>query len=114
MNNIIKKMIGDKKEWRAMEQRAKALPDEYEFVYHKIQSYMWNFASGHAAGMDMIPIFADLLGLFEEGIANDKGVLEITGENVAAFCDELLCNANTYTKKLREDLNRDIIKKLSK
>jgi DNA-binding ferritin-like protein (Dps family) len=114
MSNIIKKIIGDKKEWRQMEARAKALPEEYEFVYHKIQNYMWNYAAGHSAGMDMIPIFKDLLGLFEEGAANGKHVLEITGEDVAAFCDELLRSASTYTENWREALNRDILKELRK
>jgi DNA-binding ferritin-like protein (Dps family) len=34
MSDIIKKIFGDKKAWNAMEARAKALPDEYDFVYH--------------------------------------------------------------------------------
>lgn len=112
MNGIIKKIIGDKKEWKQMEARAKALPEEYDFVYHKIQKYMWNYAAG--SGMDMIAIFEDLLGLFEEGAANGKHVLEITGEDVAAFCDELLRNTKTYTENWRESLNRDILKTLKK
>ena len=114
MNNIIKKIMGDKKEWKAMEARAEALPEEYNFVYHKIQHYMWNHASGHSSGMDMVAVFEDLLGLFEEGAANGKGVLEITGEDVAAFADELLRNTKTYTENWRKDLNRDIMKKLGK
>lgn len=108
MKNIITKLIGDKKEWRQMEARAKALPEEYGFVYHKIQNYMWNFAAGHGAGEDMIEIFAGLLTLFEEGAANGKGVLEITGTDVAAFCDELLRNSETYTENWRNKLNREI------
>jgi len=112
MNNIIKKLIGDKKAWRLMEARAKALPEEYDFVYHKIQHYMWSQASGHSSGMDMVAIFEDLLGLFEESAANGKHVLEITGEDVAAFCDELLKSAKTYTDDWRKALNRDIKNKL--
>ena len=107
-----KQIIGDKKAWKQMEARAKALPEEYDFVYHKIQHYMWNYAAG--SGMDMVAIFEDLLNLFEEGAANGKRVLEITGENVAEFCDELLRNAKTYTENWREALNRDIMKKLGK
>jgi len=112
MSDIIKKIFRDKKEWKAMEARAKALPEEYDFVYHRIQHYMWNYAAG--SGMDMVRIFEGLLGLFEEGVANGKHVLEITGEDVAAFCDELLRNAKTYTENWREALNRDILKKLGK
>lgn len=112
MNNIIKKVIGDKKAWKQMEARAKSLPEEYEFVYHKIQNYMWKQASSHSSGMDMVAIFEELLGLFEEGAAYGKSVLEITGNDVAGFCDELLRNTETYTEDWRKTLNRDIKNKL--
>jgi DNA-binding ferritin-like protein (Dps family) len=36
----------EKRRYRQMEARAKALPEEFGFVYHKIQHYMWNFAGG--------------------------------------------------------------------
>jgi DNA-binding ferritin-like protein (Dps family) len=112
MSGIIRKIIGDKKEWRKMEARAKALPEEYDFVYHRIQKYMWSFSAG--SGMDMISIYEDLLDLFEEGAANKKRVLEITGEDVAAFCDELLRSTKTYTDNWRQSLNRDVREKLGK
>ena len=108
----LKQIISDKKAWKQMEARVKALPEEYDFVYHKIQHYMWNYAAD--SGMDMVTIFEDLLNLFEEGAANGKKVLEITGKDVAAFCDELLRNARTYTENWRKALNRDIMKKLGR
>jgi DNA-binding ferritin-like protein (Dps family) len=95
-----------------MEARAKALPKEYGFVYHKIQHYMWSHAGGD--GMDTIPILSDLLDLFEAGVADGKRVLEITGPDVAEFCDELLRNMKTWTASWHEALNRDIMKKLGK
>ncbi len=52
--------------------------------------------------------------LFETGAAEGKRVLEITGEDVAGFCDEVLRNARTYTENRRADLNRDIMNKLGK
>jgi|SRR5689334_16023757 DNA-binding ferritin-like protein (Dps family) len=105
-------MAREKRKFRQMQERVKALPEEYHYVYHKIQRYMWSYSGG--SGMDMLPILADLLDLFETGVAEGKRVLEITGEDVAAFCDELLRNAKTYTENRREDLNRDIMKKLGK
>ncbi|MFA6493224.1 MAG: DUF1048 domain-containing protein [Patescibacteria group bacterium] len=112
MNNFLKKIIEDKREWQKMEARAKALPSDYKIVYHEIQKYMWKFSSG--GGMDIVAILKDLLGLFEEGAADGKRVLEITGNDVAAFCDELLRNAKTYTENWREGLNRDVMKKLER
>lgn len=112
MRELLKKLIGDKKEYKEMMAREKLLPKEYRFVFERIQKYMWNFAAGD--GYDMMKIHYELIELFEDGVSNGKSVLEITGEDVASFCDELLINARTYTDKWREDLNRDILSKLSK
>jgi DNA-binding ferritin-like protein (Dps family) len=105
-------MAREKRKYRQMQARAKALPKEYTYVFNKIQHYMWMHSGG--SGMDMIAIFSDLLDLFETGAAEGKHVLEVTGEDVAEFCDELLRNAKTYTQNWRDDLNRDIKKKVGK
>jgi DNA-binding ferritin-like protein (Dps family) len=110
MNNFLKKVIGDKKEWRRMEARAEALPSDYRIVYGEIKKYMFKFSAG--SGMDTVAILQDLLGLFETGAADGRRALEVTGEDVAAFCDELLRNAKTYTAQWHDALNRDVMKKL--
>ena len=107
---FLKKILGDKKEWRGMEARAAALPGDYRIVYGEIQKYMWKFTAGN--GMDIIAILKDLLDLFETGAADGKRAREVTGEDVAAFCDELLRNAKTYTEKWHDALNRDVMDKL--
>lgn len=112
MNDLIKKITGDfadKKEWRAMEARAKALPKDYRIVYDEIKNYIWK-----SSGISTIEPFKVLLDLFEESAANGKEVLEITGKDVAAFCDELVSDEKTYTGDWREKLNRSIDKKLKK
>ncbi len=73
---------------------------------------MWMSAAG--SGYDMMNIHYGLIELFETGASDGKHVLEITGENAAAFCDELLRSASTYTENWREALNRDILEKLGK
>lgn len=109
MSDFIKKIIGEKKEWKAMEARAKELPHDYRVVYDEIKQYIWK-SSGNAS----IDTFEGILELFEEGAANGKSVLEITGKDVAAFCDGLSQGTKTYADKWRENLNRDIAKKLKK
>ncbi len=108
----IKKMIESKREYKQQMARVKALPEDYQYVFKKIQEHMWMFAAG--SGYDMLKIHYDLIELFETGAADGKHVLEITGEDVAAFCDELLRNAQTYTENWRDALNRDIQNKLGK
>jgi DNA-binding ferritin-like protein (Dps family) len=112
MMELFKKIVGDKKEYKQQMARIEMLPRDYQFVYKKIQEYMWNFASG--SGYDMLKVQYELIDLFEAGAAEGKHVLEITGEDVAAFCDELLRNAKTYTENWRKKLNRDILNKFGK
>jgi DNA-binding ferritin-like protein (Dps family) len=108
----IKKIVESKREYKRHMARVEAMPEEYRYVFKKIQQHMWMFAGG--AGYDMMKIHYDLIELFEEGIANGKHVLEITGEDVAGFSDELLKNARTYTEDWKMSLNRDIMKKFGK
>lgn len=106
----IKKMIEEKREYKQQMARVDALPKDYQFVFKEIQNHMWMFVAG--AGYDMMEVHYGLIELFESGAANNKSVLEITGDDVAAFCDELLQNSKTYTENWREKLNREIHKKL--
>ena len=104
--NPIKIMEG-KREYKGHVERVKALPADYRFVFEKIQRYMWKHADGD--GKDMMSLQYDLIGLFEEGAESNKHVLDITGEDVAGFCDELLKSVNTWTRSWPEKLNNDVI-----
>lgn len=108
----IKKMVASKREYKQQMARVEALPEDYQYVFKKIQGHMWMFASG--SGYDMMKIHYGLIELFEAGAADGKHVLEITGEDVASFCDELLRSASTYTENWREKLNHEIKEKLGK
>jgi DNA-binding ferritin-like protein (Dps family) len=108
--NFMEKIIGslaDKREWKAMEARAKALPSEYRNAYNAIQKYMWT-AGGPTDWRDISRIFNGILDLFEEGVAEGKKVTDLTGEDVAAFCDELVKDAKTWRNKYRTKLNDTI------
>ncbi|MCL2775057.1 MAG: DUF1048 domain-containing protein [Oscillospiraceae bacterium] len=108
----IKKIMEEKREYKKQVARIKALPEEYQYVFDKIQGYMFGLAGG--SGYDIMKIHFELLDLFETAVAEGKHVLEVTGNNVAAFCDELLRNAQTWTENRREKLNSDIMKKFKK
>ncbi len=110
MSGMLTKVIGEKKEWRSMEARAHALPRDYRIVYDGMKKYLWRFTSGD--GRDVVAVLTDVLGLFETGAAEGRHVLEVTGEDVAAFCDERLRATPTYTDRWRVSLNSDIAKLL--
>ncbi len=106
----ISKIVKSKREYKKQMERVNALPEDYQYVFKKIQEHMWQFASG--AGYDMMEVHCDLIELFEEGALNGKAVLQITGEDVAAFVDELLKNTKTYTNDWRIKLNNEVKNKL--
>ena len=112
MMEMFKKLIGDKREYKMMMARVDVLPEDYQYVFKKIQNYMWNFSAGN--GMDMLHMQYELIDLFEASAAEGRQVLEITGEDVASFADGLVANAKTYFAKYREDLNQSILEQLKK
>jgi DNA-binding ferritin-like protein (Dps family) len=111
MSNVLTNILGDKEEWKAMEARANALPRDFRLVYGQMKSYMWKFATGD--GMDIVAILKDVLELFETSAAQGESVLDVTGQDVAAFCDERLRGTTSYLDKWRASLNRDVAKKLA-
>ena len=106
----LNKMKKSKREYNKQMRRVKDLPKDYQYVFKKIQKHMWQFTAG--SGYDMMDVQYGLIDLFEEGAANGKSVLEVTGEDVAAFVDELLKNARTYTEDWKNQLNSEIKNKI--
>lgn len=105
--SMFEKLIGsleDKREWRAMEKRAKELPSDYHNAYKAIQKYMWT-TGGPSDWKDTHRIFTGLIDLFEQGAAEGKEVTDLTGEDVAAFCDDLIRDEKTWSDKYRAKLN---------
>ncbi|HEY3502725.1 MAG TPA: DUF1048 domain-containing protein [Actinocatenispora sp.] len=47
-----------------------------------------------------------ILDVFEEGVADGKGVLELVCTDVAAFCDDLVQDAPTYADGYQESIRR--------
>lgn len=84
----IRDLIEGKKAWRAHMARVKALPQEYQIVYNEIQKYL--FKVGPVELTEMTDVLSGIVDLFEEGAAVGKGVLEVTGRDVATFCDDLI------------------------
>jgi DNA-binding ferritin-like protein (Dps family) len=98
----IQDIIEGKKQWRAHMARVKALPPDYRIVYKEMQKYFFKVGP-----VDLVDgnLLSGIVDFFEEGVAAGKGVLELIGDDVAAFCDELVKDSRTYADIYQEAVN---------
>jgi DNA-binding ferritin-like protein (Dps family) len=89
----IQDIIEGKKQWRAHMARVKALPPDYQIVYKEMQKYLFKVGPVDLADGRLL---SGIVDFFEEGVAAGKGVLELIGNDVAAFCDDLIKDSRTY------------------
>ena len=112
--NLITKVIGEleaKKEWKALQARAKALPEEYQVVYDEVKNYVWR---GGLGVVDPTNMFTRLVDVFEKSASQGKHVLDVTGHDVATFVDTLVRDDEKLVDDARQKLNQTISKKLRK
>lgn len=100
----IQDIIEGKKQWRAHVARVKALPPDYQIVYKEIQRYF--FKVGPIGLLDG-PLLPGIVDFFEEGAASGKKVLQVTGTDVAAFCDDLLKDSRTYADVYQDSIRKN-------
>lgn len=84
----IKKVIEEKRNWKLYKARINSLPEEYQIVYKEIEKYLYKVCSTEGIVYDSV--LSGVLELFEESSSTGRNVLEITGTDVATFCDNLL------------------------
>ncbi|MBR0599293.1 DUF1048 domain-containing protein [Sinanaerobacter chloroacetimidivorans] len=108
----IQDIIEGKKEWRAHVARVKALPQDYQIVYKEIQKYL--FKVGPVELTEGTGLLSGIIDLFEEGAALGKGVLEVTGSDVAAFCDDLIKDSETYADIYQKSVDKEIMEEFNK
>ena len=108
----IQDIIEGKKEWRAHMARVKALPQDYQIVYKEIQQYL--FKVGPVELTEGTGLLFGIVDLFEEGAAMGKGVLEVTGRDVAAFCDDLIKDSKTYADIYQASVDQEVSKAMKK
>ena len=108
----IKKIIEGKKEWKAHVSRVKELPQDYQIAYKEIQKYL--FEVGPVELNEGIGLLSEIISFLEEGAATGKGLLEVTGTDVAAFCDALIEDSKTYADLYQESINQKVDKAMKK
>ncbi len=105
-------IIKGKKEWWAHVARVKALPHDYQVVYQQIQKYL--FKVGPVELNNGVGVLSGIVELFEEGASLGKSVLDVTGRDVAAFCDELIKGSETYTDSSQDAVDQQVLKAMKK
>jgi DNA-binding ferritin-like protein (Dps family) len=108
----IQDIVEGKKEWRAHMARVKALPQDYQLVYKELTKYL--FKVGPVELTEGAGLLSGIIDLFEEGAASGKGVLDVTGSDVAAFCDELIKDSKTYADVYQEAAQQEVSKAMKK
>ena len=98
----IQDIIEGKKQWRAHMARVKALPQDYQIVYKEIQRYFFKVGP---VGLADGSLLSGIVEFFEEGVVAGKGVLELIGNDIAAFCDDLVKDSRTYSDIYQESIN---------
>lgn len=105
----IRDIIEGKREWRAHVARVKALPPDYQIVYNEIQKYLFKVGPVDLAEGNLL---SGLVDFFEEGVASGKGVRQVVGDDVAAFCDDLIKDSPTYADRYQESVAKEVAKKM--
>lgn len=100
----LQEMIQQKRQWRAHMRRVKKLPRDYQIVYNEMQKYL--FMIGTVDYKSTIDVLSGVVDLFAEGAAAGKDVLDVTGRDVAALCDELVAGMRTHADISQEETDR--------
>ena len=112
--NFFEKITGSDmtKEMNSFEARAKVLPNEYQTAWKEIKSNLW--IHGDFTGRNLMPILDSALELLEVTSADGQSVEEVLGDDIKGFCAALVGDegAKTYRDKWRDQLNKNVARKL--
>lgn len=112
--NFWEKITGSdlRREFKSFELRVKKLPADYQSAWQEINANLWSHAN--FTGRNLMPILNGVLGLFEETAADGQSVQEVLGDDIKGFSSALAGEegAKSYRDKWREQLNKNIAKKL--
>jgi DNA-binding ferritin-like protein (Dps family) len=114
--NFWEKLTGSDltRDWQAFEARAAALPDDYRQAWEQIKTHL--LPHGDFTGRNLTPIVDGVLGLLETTAADGESAEEALGDDIPAFCAALAGGhgAKDYRARWRDQLNRNVARKLSR
>ena len=83
--------------------RVKALPPDYRIVYEEMQKYL--FKIGPISLIDG-KLLSEIVDFFETGVTSGTSAMELIGPDVAAFCDDLIGDEQTYAELYQESIRK--------
>jgi DNA-binding ferritin-like protein (Dps family) len=103
-----------KRDWRGFEARAAALPEDYRQAWEQIKTCLWEH--GDFTGRNLTPVADGVIGLLEATAANGLSVADALGDDLPGFCAAVAGEdgAKGYRDKWREQLNRNVARRISK
>ena len=78
--------LGDKRRWNQYKARVKALPKDYRTAVNAFERYLMYFPGGG------VPMFEDLVDLFEQSAADHTSIRNIIGEDPVEFIEAFAKN----------------------
>ena len=102
------------REYKAFDARAEALPADHRAAWEQRKGHLLPY--GSFTGRNLMPILDAALGLLEEASADGQTIHEVLGDDIPGFCTALVGGqgSRTYRDRWREQLNRNVARKLSR
>jgi DNA-binding ferritin-like protein (Dps family) len=102
------------REYREFEARAQALPPDHRAAWEQIKAHLSPYSG--FTGRNLMPILDGALGLLEETAADGQSIHDVLGDDIPGFCAALAGGqgARTYRDKWREQLNRNVARRLAR
>jgi DNA-binding ferritin-like protein (Dps family) len=93
---------------------AEALPADYQEAWEQIKGNLSAYSG--FTDRNLMPIVDGALGLLEEASADGQSIDEVLGDDIPGFCTALAGGegARTYRDRWREQLNRNVARKLGR
>lgn len=101
------------REYKGFDARAEALPADYRVAWARIKMHLAPY--GDFTGRNLMPILDGVLGLLEETAADGLSIHDVLDDDLGGFCAALTGGkgARTYRDRWREQLNRNVARKLA-
>jgi DNA-binding ferritin-like protein (Dps family) len=102
------------REYKAFDARAAVLPHEYRAAWEEIKGHLSPYTD--FTGRNLMPILDGVLGLLEETASDSQSVRDALGGDIKGFCAAIAGEegAKSYRDKWRDQLNKNVAKKLSR